>query len=90
MSGAAGWDLPFEEQPAVETDAGIVAGGVVVMAGLAPTPLGTLPVVTFRFEVPGLSTMPTVTLLLDADHLRSLPALVEQAVAAAIRKAAGR
>ena len=82
-----GWHLPFEEQPAVETDAGLVAGGVVVMASLASTPLGKLPALTFRFEVPGLTVMPTVTLLLDAERLAELPGLVQQATVAAIRKA---
>lgn len=86
----SGWNLPFEEQPAVETDAGIIAQGIVVMGAMAPTPLGTFPAIVFRFDVPGLSSMPTVTLLLDAERLASVPGLVQQAVAAAIRKAGGR
>ena len=89
MSGrnVGGWNPPFEEQPIVESDTGLVAQALVVMAAVAPTPLGTFPAVIFRFEVPGLSEMPTVTLLLDAEHMRGVPGLVAAAVNASIRRA---
>lgn len=90
MTDRGGYNLPFEEQPAVEIAGGLVAQGIVLMGAFAPTPLGTFPALAFRFDVPGLREMPTVTLLLDAEHLRVAPRLVEEAVAAAIRKAAGR
>ena len=92
MTDIGGWDLPFEEQPTADLalDGVPVAGGIVVMGAMAPTPLGTFPVLVFRFDVPGLASMPTVALILDAERMRGIPALVEQACAAAIRKAAGR
>lgn len=91
---APGWNLPFEEHSAalpLTLDNGtLVAGGITVMAALTETPLGRFPVVVLQFDVGPGQPMPSVALLMDADHLRNLPALVEAAVAAAIRKAAGR
>ena len=91
MSGIGGWNLPFEEQTVTllaGSDQIPVAQAVVVMAAVAPTPLGMLPVLVFRFEVPGCKDMPTVVLMMDTESLRGIPPLIEAAVAAAIRKAA--
>lgn len=92
-----GWDLPFQEHdtPQPITLSGtntIVAGGLVAMGALTETPLGRFPILILRFDVPGTDPahMPSVALLMDIEHLRQVPALVEQAVNAAIRKAAGR
>lgn len=82
-----GWHLPFEENPMFETDAGLIARGVVVMASVAPTPIGMFPAITLRFDVPGLTTMPTVTMLMDPERLREVPSLVLAAVNAAVKKA---
>lgn len=92
-----GWNLPFEEHdPAPLTlDDGttIVAGSIVAMGAVTETPLGRFPLLILRFQTsqtrPG-APMPTVALLLDVESLRRVPSLVEQAIAAAIRKAGGR
>jgi hypothetical protein len=85
VTDLGGWNLPFEENTITTELPGIgdipVAQGVVVMGAMVPTPLGVLPCLVFRFDVPG-APMPSIVLL-------GTPAqLVDQAAAAAIRKAA--
>lgn len=95
-----GWDLPYEPaSPDATINLGDcdLAGEVTVAAGLVPVdpsidPRGLLPVVIFNFGDSPVSNkrIPPVVLALDTVRLRSVPALVEQAVTDAIRQAQER
>jgi hypothetical protein len=91
VTDLGGWNLPFEENTITTELPGIgdipVAQGVVVMGAMVPTPLGVLPCLVFRFDVPG-APMPSIVLLGTPDVIRGTAQLVDQAAAAAIRKAA--
>lgn len=91
MTGFPGWDLPFEEQPDAEMtlDGMPIAGGIVVMGAVAPTPVGRLAVLIFRFTIPGQPRTHDVALLLDPARMRQVAGLVDAAASAAIRRAAG-
>ena len=82
-------DLPFEEGPVHHTtEQMLLAGGVVVMAAVVPLPDGDKkPALAFRFASPTGQFYPLMTLVLDDDQVAKLPALIEQAAAAAIRVA---
>lgn len=88
-----GWSLPFAEQdtsPMHDARDAIPSGGLVVMAATLPTPLGTFPVLIFRFEDGNREYMRPIALVMPAEQLRDLPALITASVAAAIRRAGGQ
>jgi hypothetical protein len=86
-------NVPFEEGPPGQTipldDEAVLAGGLVVLAGVLPIPgAGPKPALIFRFaEANGAYHHPLV-LVVEPHELKGLVALVDQAAAAAIRAAA--
>lgn len=83
-------DMPFEEGPLADMEIdGVVASGLVVMAGTMPVPeTGVMPCLIYRFANPdGSGFYPPMILVVDEDQMTKLAQLVASATAAAIKAA---
>ena len=92
--GDGGLDLPFEEQAptyGVPLDGGMVASGVVLMAGFGTVPgHGVVPCLIYRFAKPdGSGFYPPITLIVASEQMAGLVKLTADATAAAILAADG-
>lgn len=82
-------ERPFREVPgepfALDLDSAVIAGGVVIMAAVMPTPDGPMPCVVFKFaRVDGSGYAdPIVLALHDRQMVTSLPKLVKESIATA-------
>lgn len=86
--------LPFEELEGGlrdETIPYVLAGGVIVKAGVQGSPLGNFPVLVFDFASPNVEEPITpIALVLPPERLRDVRVIVGQAIDSALRAARKR
>jgi hypothetical protein len=84
-------DVPFETVPtatSIDIDDAVLAGGWIVQAAVIPVPgVGNCPALVLRFSRYDGHLLRPVVLCLDAEQMSKVPALVQSAAYAAIRRA---